>query len=45
LGTAHWFDPRPARDDLGWSPAVSLDQGFELLRQWFVANPRATVRP
>lgn len=44
LGTAHWFDPRPARDDLGWSPHVSLDQGFELLRQWFVANPRATVR-
>ncbi len=44
LGTAHWFDPRPARDDLGWLPHVSLTQGFELLRQWFVVNPRATVR-
>lgn len=44
LGTAHWFDPRPARDDLGWSPHVSLADGFELLRQWFIANPRATVR-
>lgn len=44
LGTAHWFDPRPAHDELGWSPHVSLAEGFELLRQWFVANPRTTVR-
>ena len=44
LGTAHWFDPRPAHDDLGWSPHVSLAEGFELLRQWFAANPRTTVR-
>ena len=35
LGTAHWFDPRPARDDLGWAPQVSLDEGFERLRQSF----------
>jgi len=39
LGTAHWFDPRPARDDLGWVPHVSLDAGFELLRRWFAALP------
>ena len=32
LATAHWFDPRPAREDLGWSPAVGLDEGFDLLR-------------
>lgn len=38
LGTAHWFDPRPARDDLGWSPTVSLDEGFDRLRAWFVAG-------
>ena len=44
LGTAHWFDPRPARDDLSWSPRVSLADGFELLRQWFLVNPRAAVR-
>lgn len=44
LGTAHWFDPRPARDDLGWSPCVSLADGFELLRQWFLVNPRAADR-
>ncbi len=31
LGTAHWFDPRPARDDLGWTPHITLEQGFALL--------------
>jgi 2-alkyl-3-oxoalkanoate reductase len=35
LGTAHWFDPRPARDDLDWRPQVSLDEGFARLREWF----------
>ncbi|MFM2076772.1 MAG: hypothetical protein RJA49_662 [Actinomycetota bacterium] len=38
LGTAHWFDPRPARDDLGWSPHVTLDQGFELLRASYLTR-------
>ncbi|MEI7547279.1 MAG: NAD-dependent epimerase/dehydratase family protein [Actinomycetota bacterium] len=38
LGTAHWFDPRPARDDLGWTPRTTLDAGLELLRQWFEAR-------
>lgn len=41
LGTAHWFDPRPARDELGWSPTVSLDEGFERLRAWFAAGAAA----
>ncbi|MGB0112172.1 MAG: SDR family NAD(P)-dependent oxidoreductase [Ilumatobacteraceae bacterium] len=31
LGTAHWFDPRPARDDLGWEPRVSIDEGLRRL--------------
>jgi nucleoside-diphosphate-sugar epimerase len=39
LGTAHWFDPRPARDDLGWAPSVTLDEGFAALGDWF-ANRR-----
>lgn len=39
LGTAHWFDPRPAREELRWSPHVTIDEGFVLLRQWFLANP------
>lgn len=35
LGTAHWFDPRPAQRDLGWTPHVTLDEGFERLAGWF----------
>jgi nucleoside-diphosphate-sugar epimerase len=35
LGTAHWFDPRPARDDLGWVPAVNIDEGLARLTDWF----------
>ncbi|MCU1364808.1 MAG: putative steroid dehydrogenase [Ilumatobacteraceae bacterium] len=35
LGTAHWFDPRPARDDLGWEPTVSIDEGLRRLAAWY----------
>ena len=35
LGTAHWFDQRPAQEDLNWKPTVSLDEGFVRLAQWF----------
>ena len=35
LGTAHWFDPRPARDDLHWEPTVTVDEGLRRLAQWF----------
>jgi nucleoside-diphosphate-sugar epimerase len=35
LGTAHWFDSRPARHDLAWSPLVSIDEGFALLKDNF----------
>lgn len=38
LGTAHWFDPRPARLDLGWTPTVSIDDGLSQLAEWFRAN-------
>ena len=38
LGTAHWFDPRPARDDLGWTPAVSIDEGLARLAAWYAAD-------
>lgn len=40
LGTAHWFDPRPARDDLGWSPHVSIDDGMARLAEWFATGAR-----
>jgi 2-alkyl-3-oxoalkanoate reductase len=38
LGTAHWFDPRPARDDLGWRPRVTIDEGLAELAAWFAAH-------
>lgn len=31
LSTAHWFDQRRTRDDLRWTPEVSLDEGFRRL--------------
>ncbi len=33
LGTAHWFDQRRTRVALDWTPRVSLDEGFEILRR------------
>lgn len=41
LGTAHWFDPRPARDDLGYEPRVPIDEGLARLAEWFARG--ATV--
>ena len=38
LATAHWYDISAARRDLGYEPAVSLDGGFERLREWFAAQ-------
>jgi nucleoside-diphosphate-sugar epimerase len=35
LGTAHWFDPRPAHDELGWTPSVSIDDGLARLAAWY----------
>lgn len=40
LGTAHWFDPRPAARDLEWSPTVTLDEGFAELHRWFLGQPK-----
>jgi len=33
LGTAHYFNISAARRDLGWEPAIGLDEGFLLLAQ------------
>jgi nucleoside-diphosphate-sugar epimerase len=44
LGTAHWFDPRPAADDLGWSPRISLDEGFDRLGAWYRAEDVRAAR-
>ena len=31
LATAHWFDQRRTHTALGWTPRVSLDEGFAAL--------------
>ncbi len=38
LGTAHWFDQRETRRALGWTPAVSLAEGFRRLHDWFATT-------
>jgi 2-alkyl-3-oxoalkanoate reductase len=43
LGTAHWFDPRPARDELGWQPTVSIDEGLAALATWFRQAPERST--
>ena len=35
LGTAHWFDQRPAQEDLHWKAEITLDEGFVRLAKWF----------
>ncbi len=35
LATAHWFDQRPTRAALAWTPQVRLATGFELLTNWY----------
>lgn len=34
LATAHWFDLSAARRDLGYQPAVSIDEGLRRLGEW-----------
>ena len=43
LGTAHWFDPRPAQEDLGWAPSVSIDDGLDRLAAWYASDPRSAA--
>ncbi|CAH2031513.1 NAD-dependent epimerase/dehydratase family protein [Trichlorobacter ammonificans] len=34
LSTSHWFDISAARRDLGYEPAISIDEGLRRLRAW-----------
>jgi len=34
LSTSHWFNIYAARIDLGFSPSVSMEEGFLKLEQW-----------
>jgi nucleoside-diphosphate-sugar epimerase len=45
LGTAHWFDPRPARHDLRWSPSVSIDDGLARLAAWYAGGDHGNAAP
>ena len=38
LSTAHWFDLRAARRDLGYQPRVSIDEGMKRLETWLQAD-------
>ncbi len=33
LSTAHWFDISAAKNDFGFAPSISIEQGLECLRQ------------
>lgn len=44
LATAHWFDQRETRRALHWEPSVSIDEGLERLREWFLENPVVSDR-
>ena len=35
LATAHWYDITAAKNDLGYSPAVSMEEGLTRLTEWF----------
>ncbi len=45
LTTAHWFDQRSTRSVLGWTPRVSLDEGFARLAEWYAAQPSHPAVP
>ncbi|SKC81441.1 NAD-dependent epimerase/dehydratase family protein [Krasilnikoviella flava] len=40
LSTAHWFDQRATRRDLGWLPAVSVDEGMARLAAHYATRRR-----
>ena len=35
LSTAHWFDQRRTRERLGWTPTITLDEGFAQLTRYY----------
>ncbi len=34
LSTAHWFDMSAAKNELGYTPLVSIEDGFIQLKNW-----------
>lgn len=39
LGKIHWFDIRAAKNDLGYEPLVSTEEGLRRLADWLRENP------
>ncbi len=39
LSAAHWFNTAAAARDLGYQPAISVEEGMRRLEQWFTVNP------
>jgi nucleoside-diphosphate-sugar epimerase len=40
LSTAHWFDLSNAKNDFGYQPKISIDEGMARLQQWLERNKR-----
>jgi nucleoside-diphosphate-sugar epimerase len=40
LATSHWFDISAARNDLGYAPSVSTEEGLQRLRAWLRRTTR-----
>ena len=38
LSTAHWYDISAAKQDLGYKPEISIEQGLERLKNHFLEN-------
>ena len=38
LSTSHWFDLSAARNDFGYQPEVTFDEGIERLREWLASR-------
>jgi len=38
LSTSHWFDLSAAKNDFGYQPEVTFDEGMERLREWLVTR-------
>ncbi len=42
LATEHWFDIRAAKEDLGYHPRVTTQEGLQRLREWLRAEGNTT---
>ena len=40
LSCSHWYDISAAKKDLGYSPNVTIDEGMERLRTWWLSSEK-----